>query len=272
MNTDDTFGLALQSSQVEWILAQLDPPSQRLYPNPFGNLSPEQIGRALTKGRLALGDQGLLKEDASGGLVLDVTVAGIVGALGFADRMLHLSLFRASETEPVIWRYFHAEGLLVEQQSDGAETIGLTALRDIGVLRERICAHLGLGNQSAPTSGRYRCAAADYADVPYILAGDGESEAAARLVELGADTRFARDLICAMASPLGQATLQVVALDAQREEGVRLLDKIVVVEGIYGLWAIVSHSREGTEEVEIVPCDANETRDLISNVVHQLVP
>lgn len=271
MEAECAYRLVLSTSSIEWILAQLNPPPLRFFPDSFQPASSELLDEILQEGRLALETQGLLVDSGSGLLTLDSTVAGLAGVLGFADRTLVVSIYHERDIEPEVWRYYSVEGLLVEQAMVGPTEVALTALRDRSVLHHQVWECLGLRDQPQGACATFRCDAASFSDIPYTLAGDGESFAAGRLVDLGADPGFAGDLISAMASPLWQATLQVVALDSDRPEGIRTLAKLVVLEGVYGIWAISTNLDSDPETVEIAPCNADQARTLVEAVVDKLL-
>lgn len=262
------FNLVLTEIEIEWILYQLQAPSARLYP--YTNESDDKIHQLPNTARDSLLKRGWIEVQSGNNVTLDMTVAGIVGALGFAKVALFVNLFREQDTEPQVRRYFSAEGLLVEQATGGAGEVTLTALRDLKTLGERLNECLGLKDQAAPRKGTFHCDATAFADIPYILAGDGDDAAIAQLERLGADDRFAADLIGAMANPLWQATLQVVTLDAERPEGVRVVDQLTILEGIYGLWLIHTVPQKGQNVLEVRPCSAAYVRKRLDDMVQHL--
>lgn len=269
MNDEDhIFDLVLTEIEIEWILYQLQAPSARLYP--YTNESDDKIRQLLDTARDSLLKRGWIEAQSSNNVTLDMTVAGIVGALGFAKVALFANLFKEQDTEPQIQRYFSAEGLLVEQAADATDEVTLTALRDLKTLEKRLNEYLGLKDQAAPRKGTFQCDAAAFADIPYILAGDGDGAAVAQLEQLGADSRFAANLVGAMANPLWQATLQVVTLDSEQPEGVRVVDQLTVLEGIYGLWLIHTVPQKGQNVLEVKPCSAAQVRERLGDMVQHL--
>ena len=267
MNSKNTFVLTLTSAEAEWILYQLQAPTTRLFPFPFDDEPAGKVHQLLDTAQDALLKRGWIETQSDGNVILDMTVAGIVGALGFAKTALFVDLFREQDNKPQVHRYFSAEGLLVEQAGNANNEIVLTAIRDFRTLRERLEEYLGLKNQTVPRKGMFRCDPTAFADIPYILAGDGESAAIAQLVEIGADEHFAADLISAMNAPVQQATLQVVHLDTEQPEGVRLTGKLNLLEGVYGLWALRSQLGGAVPLLEIMPCNAEHARELVDTLL-----
>lgn len=270
INKDSVFSLTIVLTEIEWILYQLQAPSTRLYPYLFTDESADKIRQLLDMARDSLLKRGWIEAQSGDNVTLDMTVAGIVGTLGFAKVALFVNLFREQDTKPQVRRYFSAEGLLVEQAADSTGEVTLTALRDLKTLGERLNEYLGLKDQAAPRKGVFQCDAAAFADIPYILAGDGDAAAITQLVHMGADDRFAADLVGAMANPLWQATLQVVALDAEQPEGVRVVDQLMVLEGIYGLWLIHTVPQKGQNVLEVKPCSAAQARERLGDMVQYL--
>jgi len=271
LSDTDVFRLSLAVEEVEWVLYQIQSPGVRLYADPFVGHSVDDIELALQNACGALTDRGWIKAQPDGSIVLDVTVAGVVGVLGFADVGLWVTLFRGQDPRPQIRRYFAVEGLLVEQGTDDIGEIRIIALRDVDVLQAHLLADLGIKDQQAPTERALTCVEEGFSDIPYILAGDGEADATLRLVELGAEERWAGEFIAAMDSPLWQATLQLVTLDSDRPEGVRLLGKLTLIEGIYGLWAVITDLESTPTRVNVVPCDAAQARSYVGQLVDMLV-
>lgn len=271
MNLENDFTLVFTRPEIEWVLLQLNAPNQRLYVSPFKDRAPEYVEDALEEARVSLIKRGLVLEQPNTALALDVTCAGMIGVLGFSEEVLRLDIFRERDTKPQTYYYFNAEDLVVERSSADDDKITLTALRDLNTLRARLCEHLGLKNQQAPRGGTCKCTEEAFAAIPYTLAGDGKPAAIAQLVRLGADERFASDLLCAMASPLQQATLQVVHLDPEQPEGVRVTDKLNLIEGIYGLWVLVTRFEEKTPTIEIIPCDAAQAKKYIDELLEGFV-
>jgi hypothetical protein len=269
-NLENSFALTLTPSEVEWVLYQLQAPTTRLYPFPFGDESADKVHQLLDAARDSLLERGWIETQPDNKVVLDMTVAGMVGALGFAQTALFVNLFRERDTKPQTRRYFSAEGLLVEQSVSTVGEIVLTALRDPETLNERLGEQLGLKSQTAPSKGTFRCDSTAFADIPYNLAGDGDSAAINQLVGLGAEERFAADLVCAMFTPLWQATLQVITLDPQQSGGVRIVDQMTIIEGIYGLWLIHAVQHKDQTVLEVLPCNAARAKERLSDMTNHL--
>lgn len=265
IDTQDSFVLIISPHEIEWILYQLNAPVERL---PFADtITFTNFQEAFS----SLKSRDWILSDSSDKVILDVTIAGLVGVLGFSKTALAMDLFHEQSTNGQTICYFSAEGLIVEQTPTDNEEIALTALRDLDTLRTRIHEHLGLQDQQAPREGVFQCLEGVFADIPYTLAGDGKSAAVMQLVQLGAEERFANDLVSAMASPLQQATLQVVRLDPEHPDGVRIIGKLTLIEGLYGLWMLVSRLEENNPTIEIIPCDAEQAKKSIDELLKALV-
>lgn len=257
---NNKYELVFKPEEIEWILLHLEAPFKRLYVSLFQDQSSEYIQDALEKAKSSLLDRGLVVEQAEATLALDATCAALVGALGYANVTMRLDIFGEREPAPQAYQYFNAEGLIVEQSPADNGEVTLTALRDLDVLRERLNEKLGLQDQETPREGGFQCAEEEFADIPYILAGDGQPTAITELVQLGADQHFASDLVRAMKSPLQQVTLQIARIDHDQSEGVYITKKLTLLEGIYGLWAFVYHLEKESPDIEIIPCDALQAK------------
>jgi hypothetical protein len=271
MNNNRSFNLSLTLKEIEWILLQINAPMQRLYSSPFQGKSTEYIQHALEEAKSALLDRGLVVEQAETTIALDATCAALVGALGYANVIVRLDIFSEQDPTPHAYQYFNAESLIVEQSPADNGAITLTALRDLDVLRDRLNERLGLQNQEAPREGSFQCAEQDFADIPYILAGDGQSAAITELVQLGADQHFASNLARAMKSPLQQTTLQIARINQEQTEGVSTTKKLMLLEGIYGLWAFVCHLEKESPDIEIIPCDASQAKQHLDALLEDFI-
>lgn len=273
MTADDIFVLGLSPTEVEWILHQVHAPHTRLLPSLSGESTTQELREAFEQAQSLLERRGWIQSQTEGQFVLDVTVAGVVGILGFATKALFATQFREQDLHAQVYRYFSAEGLIVEQRGgDSAEEITLTALRDAETLSRRLQEHLGLRDQEAPVEGAFRCDEEAFGDVPYILAGDGRPAAVARLVEIGAEEGIAAGLIRAMECPVRQTTLQALQLHPDHEDSIRLRNNLTLLEGVSGLWVLNTCRQDEPVSVEILPSDADRVRGVVGAMVEFLAP
>jgi hypothetical protein len=273
MNDSRSFALHLTPLEVEWILHQLDAPALRfpLYESPARSL--EDAVEGLRDAEAPLEKRGWVERREGDQLTLDVTVAGVVGVLGFSRRAIFVTQFREQDPRPELLRFFTAEDLLVGQRPrEAGDEITLTALRDLETLRRRLIQYLDLREQRAPAEHAFRCEEDAFAAVPYILAGDGKPAAVAHLVEAGAEESLARDLAQAMACPLRQTTLEALELDPDHPDGIRPRDKLTLLEGTYGLWALNTCLDEDPVTIDILPCNAHRAQGLVSGLLEFLTP
>lgn len=268
MDLEDSFILNLTAAEVEWILNEIQAPSMRLYPSPFINEPVEEIREILDDAGHSLLKRGWVEDQHDDNVVIDITVAAMVGALGFAKTALFVETFQEHAFSPQVIRYFSVEGLLIEQSASDNGEIVLTALRNVQILHKRLQEHLDLKGEGVSGKGTFKCGAALFADVPYTLAGDGESAALAQLIDLGADARFAADFISAMNAPIRQSTLELVVLDAQQPDGVRLVGRLNLIEGVYGLWVLRSYLEEERPFLEIMPAAAEEAKGFVGDLLN----
>jgi len=268
MDLEDSFILNLTAAEVEWILNEIQAPSMRLYPSPFINKPAEKMRKTLDNAGRSLLKRGWIENQPDDNVVIDITVAAMVGALGFAKTALFVEIFQEHTFSPQVTRYFSAEGLLIEQSASDDGEIILTALRNVQILHKQLQEHLDLKGEGVSGRGTFKCGAALFADVPFTLAGDGESAAIAQLIELGADARFAADLISAMNVPIQQSTLELIALDAQQPDGVRLAGRLNLIEGVYGLWVLRSYLEGETPFLEITPAAAAEAKGFVGELLN----
>jgi len=263
MNQDD-FTIHLTFPEIEWILQQLGAPPRRLYV-PLNNLEASDGIDGIPP---TLRSRAWINFEADVPVAIDIAVAGIVGVLGFSTTLLLIDHFCEQDHKPQTYQYFYAQGLIVEQTVTDDKEVKLTALRDLDTLRTRLHKQINLVNQQKPTQTKtFECEEEAFAAIPYTLAGDGESAAIAQFVEIGADEHFAADLISAMNAPVQQATLQVVHLDTEQPEGVRLTGKLNLLEGVYGLWALRSQLGGAVPLLEIMPCNAEHARELVDTLL-----
>lgn len=268
MNSGTLFSLALKESEIEWILWQLDAPTERLYHSSFRDRSPKGVEKAFEEAEASLLDRGLIVKEPDGAPALDATCAGMVGVLGFSSVVLQADLFRERSPVPTTYRYYVAEELIVEEYAEEGGQTRLTALRDPDVLRNRLHRQLNLQGQQQPDrSAAFQCREETFAAIPYTLAGDGEAAAIRLLTDGGVDEQLATELISAMNSPIQQSALHVVKVDGDHPQGRCLVRQMAIFEGVYGLWISSLQVEDDASAIDIVPCNAEQAKRAVDNVL-----
>lgn len=201
-------------------------------------------------------------------LTLDQTVAAMVSTLGMPQYGLIVHTFRERQVEPERVRYFGVGELIVEQSRDGDDLYTLTACRTRDVALQRLLVFVGLTNQPPAHTQSFRIAAADMAQVPYIIAGNGPEDGAAFLREAGTPAKAAARLAAALENPIRQSVIRaVVWIDGEPQEAGRL----TLLEEVYGLWLIVPVGGSD-EELLIAPVTHLEAADAIRELALRVMP
>jgi hypothetical protein len=251
--------------EIEWILQQVDAPRERLY-MPLIDPKPSIEGKEFLT---TLQSREWISFESGQPVAIDATIVGMAGVLGFSKKAIIMDIFREQDTNPNTHQYLYAEGMIVEQTTKGDDQIQLTALRDPTTLADRLCDQLKLTDQQPGTVHEvFECKEENFAEVPHILAGNGENDAISRLVEIGMDEQFAQDLVRTMSAPLRQSTLQVLALGPKFKEGIHVVEKLTFLEGVYNYWALHSQSKKDQlPRLQIMNCNAQCAKKRIDDLL-----
>ena len=199
---------------------------------------------------------------------LDRTVAMMVAALGLPQYDLMVQTFRGRQVEPERVNYFGVGELIVEQARDGDDAYTLTAIRTPDVALERLLAFVGLTNQPPAHTESFRIAAADMAQLPYVIAGGGAQDGEAFLREAGAAANAAAHLAAALDNPVRQSVIRAVvrAGDELREVG-----RLTLLEEVYGLW-LIAPDGANDEELIVAPATHLEAAGAIRELAYRVIP
>lgn len=264
MNDHDVFEIELQTAELVFVTAHLGLPSLRLLellvPPDQWDLDDE----ALQSARETLQERGYIKTAGLDELVIDLTVAGLVGALAHAQSALILRRLRETDIGAEERHICFASGLMVEHAERSGHHV-LTAMRGKDILMQRLQTFIGIKTQPAPFAKSWSLVESVMQDVPYIVAGDGIATAVAFLVEEAVPREFAQAFVEALDHPLCQTTLQAVRWNNQVGQ---VVDSLTIIEDVYGLWTLYPKDQETEESViNVVPCAA----DVAMNKVYEIV-
>jgi len=263
---DDTFEIALTTPELMLIGALLE-----LAELPIEEGSPESTPedyRQVAREKLEI--KSYIRASAEDGetLALDQTVAMMVAALGLPQYGLMAHTFRERQVEPKQVSYFGVGALIVEQARNGERTHILTALRTPDVALQRLSAFLGLTNQPPAQSDSFRIAAADMAQVPYVIAGGGAQDGELFLREAGAPAKAAARLAAALDNPVRQSVIRAVL---RVGDGLQEIGRLTLLEEVYGLWLIAPNGAND-EELIVAPVTRLEASDAIRELAYRVIP
>lgn len=201
-------------------------------------------------------------------LALDQTVATMVSVLGYPQYGLDARCFREKRVEPEQMRLFGAGELIVEEGRDADETHTLTACRTRVVALERLVAFLGLAKQPPAHTESFRVAAADMAEVPYIIAGNGPENGAAFLRDKGVPPKAAARLAAALDNPVRQSAVRAYLWEdgEPREVG-----RLTLLEEVYGLW-LIAPAEDDEDALTIAPVSAAGAVDRLRDLAFGVLP
>jgi hypothetical protein len=264
MNDHDVFEIELQAAELVFVAAHLGLPSLRLLELLVAPDQWDLDDEALQSARETLQERSYVKAADPEELVIDLTVAGLVGALAHAQSTLILRRLRETDIEAEVRHICFASGLMVEH-AERSERHVFTAVRDKDILLQRLESFIGIKTQPAPFAKSWNLVESVMQDVPYIVAGDGIETAVAFLVEEGVPKEFARAFVDALDHPLCQTTLQAVRW---KNHIGQVVDSLTIIEDVYGLWILYPKERETEESViNVVPCAADGAMNKVVEIV-----
>ncbi len=217
----------------------------------------------------ALAARHYLQVQSDGAPVLDMTVAALVGSLAYAETVLTASTWTEGTAQPKVRRLYVAHGLLVEHEQDAEGRHTLTAVRDAETEGERLTGWLGLKKQPAAAREGFSLPEAVLTQARYLLAGDSESACQSALEQAGASTMLAMDFTQALAHPMRQSVVEIQQIEGRK---IRRIGRLMLIEGLYGLWLIRLQGLEGEALAEVIPCPAAEVCKAVMTLVQTAVP
>ncbi len=265
---EETFTLTLAPAELVFIASALDA-APRLLENPFAGWAAEQTEAALQQARESLAARGYAQVQPDNSLVLDTTVAALVGALGFADAALLITRIAGDEDKPATRRVYSAAGLIVEQEQQHDGTHSLTAVRNREVMTQRLTEYLRLADQQAPRAPACALSASTAEEAHRIALVEGEHVCARFLEGEGIPADVTSSLAQAMAYPVCQSSLLALAWKGQEAER---LGGFTLLEGAQGLWLFRPLSGDGESRLEATPCDAAYARRQVEELAYLVVP
>lgn len=265
---DDTFEIKLTTPEMVLIGSIMDLPNLPIdEPPPLDESAPEALWVIAQN---ALSERGYIRlpfgENEE--LALDQTVATMVSVLGYPQYGLEAQTFREKRVEPERVQWLGLGELLVEQAQDGSDTHILTACRTGEVALGRLLDFLGLKKQPPAHTESFRIAVEDMAQVPYIIAGDGQEDGAAFLRGAGAPAKAAARLAAALENPVRQSVLRVSAWpDGEPQE----IGRLTLLEEVYGLWLITPDETDG-DTLVVAPVTGVEAADRVRQLAFRVLP
>lgn len=263
---DETFEITLTTPELVLIGVLLELPDLPIEEEPPES-TPEHYWRT-AQASLEAKDYIRLPSGEDEAMTLDQTVATMVGALGYPQHSLEIRTFREKQVEPERAQLFGLGELIVEQTQARPDTHTLTACRTRDVALARVVDFLGLAQQPAAHTESFRIAAADMAELPYLIAGNGPEDGAVFLREAGAPARAADRLAAAFDNPVRESVVRAaVWIDGEPRE----VGRLTLLEEIYGLW-LIAPAEEGGDTLVVAPVTAVAAIDRIRDLVFQILP
>jgi len=258
---EDTFSLSLTSTEMSFIASLLGN-SPRLLKDPFSDWPAECIEKARQQARASLAARNFIQVQPDNRLTLDAAVAGMVGALAFAESALTITRLLGAEEQPSVLQVHFASGLIVEhEEQEGMHH--LTAVRDTDTVVQRLKGYVHLAEQSAPSAPPCTLRSSDLYEARCVAVVEGEKASARILTAAGAPAAAASSLARAMADTVRQNALLALAWEDGKP---RQLDRFTLLEGKSGSW-LLQPAADDPERLEAMPCDAATATRRVREIV-----
>lgn len=265
--SDDIFTLTLKPAELAFLVGLLGG-SPRLLEDPLAGAGwpEERIKAALARAQDLLISHQYAQLQPDGRLAVDTTVAGLVGALVFADSALTITRLLGDDSQPSVRRVHFAAGLTVEQEESNGQH-ELTAVRDRETLLSRVQAYVRLSDQQAVDVERCTVSSSDLYEARCVAVVEGVEASGQILQEGGVPEATASALAQAMASMECQSALAAFYWEG---EEVRSLGRFTLLQGKRSAW-LFKPLLDDADRLEALPCDglsaARQVEDLINAVV-----
>jgi hypothetical protein len=239
--------------------------SPRLLEDPFSGWPAECIEKAQQQAQESLVERNFIQVQPDGRFALDTTVAGLVGALAFAESILTVTRLLNAKEQPSVLQVHFASGLIVaHEEREGMHH--LTAIRDKEIVTQRLKEYAHLAEQPAPSVPPCTLRSSDLYEARCVAVVEEEAASTQILTTAGAPAAAASSLARAMADTVCQSVLLALAWkDGEHRE----LDRFTVLEGESGLW-LIQPTADGPDLLEAMPCDAvtatNRVREIVTAV------
>lgn len=233
--------------------------------DPFWGWLAEEVEEAWEKAKVELADRRFIELQPDDQVVMDVTVAALVGACAFPKASFLLTVGASQEATTHV--LYLAEGIAVEQAQEG-EQYRLTALDGADAILQRIETLLGLHDQVAPGVPGQALRDESLAQAR-DKATQGDLEAARAVLEqAGLPAETAAVLTEDLAHSIRDGALVAIAPQEQSWE----VAGLGFLEGKNGLWRLRTFTREETNWVEVIPTSAEEAREAIRRMMNRVLP
>jgi hypothetical protein len=263
--SEDCFTLALTPSELSFVASLLGS-SPRLLEDPFAGWPEERIRAALMRAQDSLVSHRYAQVQPDGRLVVDTAVAGLVGALAYADSALTITRLLDRDSQPSVRRVYFASGLIVEQEERNGQH-EVTAVRDRETLLSRVQEHVRLSDREAIDVDPCTLSQSDLYEARCAAVVEGAEASAQILQEGGTSAATASALAQAMAGMECQSAL--LALHWERQE-VRDLGRLTLLQGRHGIW-LMRPLPDDADRMQVLPCDglgaARQVEDLVNAVI-----
>lgn len=263
---DAVFSLAFTSAELAFVAGILGG-SPRLIEDPFAGWPEQRIEAALRQAQDALAVRQYAEVQPDGRLVVDTTVAGLVGVLAFAESALTITRLLGDASQPSIRRVHFAAGLIVEQEEHNDQH-ELTAVRDREILLGRVQEYVHLGDHQAVDIQPCAMSSSDLYEARCAAVVEGTEASAEILQGAGAPVAAASALAQAIAGMECQSALLALRWEAQK---VRPLGRFTLLQGNRGAWLFTPLPGDA-DRLEAQPCDAASAARQVEDLVNAVVP
>lgn len=234
--------------------------------DPFTGWLADEIEEAWPRVRAGLAERRFIEVQDDDNVVMDVAVAALVGTCAFPEASFVLTVTPAGGTADA--RYFHLTRHLAVEQTREADGYRLTALEDGQAVFARITDLLGLQNQPAAPGAAGELLEEHLTQASSLAGESGGKEAQRVLQQAGLDAGTAAVLAETLAHPVRNAALVALA----RRETAWEVAGLGLLEGQNGLWRLRAFTRHGENWVEAIPCNADEARQAVRQVMNRVLP
>ncbi len=226
----------------------------------------EEIEEAWDQARATLAERRFIEVQADGGIVMDTTVAALVGTWAYPETSFLVTFTSAEGISQI--RSFHLTRNLGVEQVQADDVVQLTVLEDAQAVYRRILEIFGLDDQSAAPGPGGALPEAYLMEARARAMAMGKGAALQILEEAGLPQAAAESLAQTMARPIANGALVALARRTTTWE----VDGLGLLRGENGLWHLRSFTCAGENWVEVIPCDAARARQEIRLVMNRVLP
>ena len=235
-------------------------------PDPFLGWLADEIEAAWADAKQTLAARRYLALEADGQIVVDTTVAALIGVWAQPAASFILTYTPANASTRT--HYFHlTRDRAVEQIADDAG-YHLTALENAAAVYARTLELLRVREQTAAGATNVVLLQAQLTQARERAAQTGVAGALAALAAAGAAPAALAPLAQTLATPVANGAFVALAQGATAWQ----VAGLGLLEGANGLWRLRACKRDAADWTEAIPCDATQARAEIRQVMNRVLP